>query len=266
MHAGTTAVHGLVGLAMGLALLIPARAAQLNTESFSAGRAGWTNEGNWTVQATNQYLRGSFPAQGIPLPESASWRAGDTASGGAFTGDYVAAGAEMIGFSFFAEQVLPSELQIRLVGVSNTFFRSVVAQLIATGLWHHIDLSLESAAEGGWTGGDEQAFADIRRDVRHVSIQVFRSGAVLQRYRLDDVYLGAKPAMDDLVMSGDDIAGDWVHVRPGRAYRMESAIDPRAAWSAYGERLVATGMVLHVTLPDDDEALRLIRLRLDGAP
>lgn len=240
--------------------------ATLATELFSSGKAGWTNEGPWTIHATNQYLRGTFPAQGIPLPDAASWLADNASSSGAFAGNYHAIDAGLIGFAFYAEHVLPSELQIRLSNGEHSFFHSVVGGLISTGIWHRFDISLEGASAGGWLGGDDAAFEALLTNVVQVTIQVFRSGATLQRYRLDDVFLGKRPSVDAFTVDNNDIMAEWVDVRSGRVYRVQSASHSGSSWTNTSTTMLATGLVLRTVLPENSDSSIMFRLIQENTP
>lgn len=211
--------------------------ASIYTETFATDAAGWSQAGNLAMTAEDSSLRGQFAAQGFPFPESGSFWADDAASGSAFVGEYPAAGIQLIGFSFMAQDVLPSAALVRLSGPESSFFRSFADAIAQTGVWYRIVLSVQSKEAGRWVGGTAAAFAETLRDVRSLEIQITRAGMTAQRYRLDDVFLDTLPA-------GTDVAGDgtvvWSSLRADQAYVVEAAGDPSRGWEAV-DGFAATG-------------------------
>lgn len=203
--------------------------ASIYTETFDSGAAGWSHAGSLAVTAEESGLRGQFAAQGFPFPESGSFWADAAASGGAFAGNYSAAGVQLIGFSFLAQEALPSAALVRLSGAETSFFRSFADAIAQTGVWYRIVFSLQSQAAGRWVGGTEPAFAEVLRDVQRLEIQITRAGMTAQRYRLEDVFLDALPA-------GTEVSADgtvaWSRLRADQAYVVEAAADPTQAWEA----------------------------------
>lgn len=220
-----TAAAALLVCAVGL----NAGAASRYTETFDSGAAGWSHAGSLAVTGEESGLRGQFAAQGFPFPESGSFVATNTASNGAFNGDYSAAGIQLIGFSFLAQDVLPSAALVRWSGPESSFFRSFADAIAQTGVWYRIAFSLQSQAAGRWVGGMEPAFEESLRDVRSLEIQITRAGMTAQRYRLEDVFVDALPA-------GTEVFGDgavvWSRLRADQAYVVEAVGDPTQAWEA----------------------------------
>lgn len=72
-----------------------------------------------------------------------------TASGGAITGNYDAAGIELIGFRFFSATELPSSVHLELGGTTTSF--QTIFYPSVTGVWQTFAASLQSVELGGWT-------------------------------------------------------------------------------------------------------------------
>ena len=114
-------------LSMGLVFLASVStgsSAQITTEQFNAGAGGWQGSssfgGTWTF--TGGAARVTCPDTGyIAIPEVGRRSNLPTASGGAFTGNFEAAGIELIGFSFFADTETPNSGRLVLGGPSSIY-------------------------------------------------------------------------------------------------------------------------------------------------
>lgn len=205
MHVPTPS-RGHLGAWVAVALLAvaapSARAAQAYSESFGTSSAGWTNSGQWgAFGATNGYLRGRFDAiGGPPSPQTGRFIATNAASGGAFVGDYGAAGVEQIGFSILAADALPSDLLLRWYGGDGFayFHGGLAAFITATGVWHTFVFSLRDKAEGGWVGSSATNFAAARQAVTWLEIAITRNGVTAQHYAVDNVFIDAAPSVAPL--------------------------------------------------------------------
>lgn len=216
----------LILLFAGLAGATPAHAAAHVTETFTAGLSGWTNHLDptpWT--ASTQAVRASFGAS--VLPQQASLEAGAGASGGAFVGDYRAAGVEAIGFSFLAEDAQPSVLKLELAAGTNVFFQDLRPRMVAVGGWNRFLVSLSESAAGLWVGGPAAELMNSLTNVQRVAIRVTTSGAGVRSFRLDDVFLDRLPSLqltNPAVVTGDGL-------RTGFVYRLESADALGGTWT-----------------------------------
>jgi hypothetical protein len=156
----------------------------LYLEDFNSGIAGWVDRdaGEMVVSHNaGNYLQGSFGA--TFLPQTDAFRANSGSSGGAFTGDYVTPGITQIRFDFYAVNVLPSDLFIRIIDGANIF--SYQFNPINVGSWETFTVNL--AWSYGWLGLSEAAFNAALASVDMVDIQVSRSGSGAQSYYLDNV-------------------------------------------------------------------------------
>lgn len=216
----------LILLVAGLAGAPPAPAAALVTEAFTAGLGGWTNHLDPTPWvAATQAVRASFGAS--VLPQHASLEAGAGASGGAFAGDYRAAGVEAIGFSFLAEDALPSVLKLELTAGTNVFFQDLRPRMLAVGAWNRFLVSLADRDTDGWAGGPAGELATSLTNVLRVAIRVTTSGAGARSFRLDDVFLDRLPFLrltNDAAVVADAL-------RTGFVYRVASADALGGGWT-----------------------------------
>lgn len=225
-----------------LALASPcAWAATVHTETFAGGLAGWTNAGAMPLAISNQALRGRFAAQGIPVPETGTFVATNTSSGGAFTGDYNAAEIQLIGFSFMAQNTVPSTALLRWLGPTSSYFQSFGSHVVATGVWYKMAFSLAAGAAGQWSGGAADEFADALADVRGLEIHVTRAGMDAQNYFIDDVFLDALPVGNPNTTDGKQVA--WSQLRSNVVYVVESAETAAGPWE-YLDEFMAVGRSL----------------------
>ncbi len=169
-----------------LVLVRPSPGALLYLEDFSSGAAGWSSrDGELSVSpfdnGTDQYLVGNFGNSF--LPQTDAFR---IASGSDFLGDYTGSGLTQISFDFYAVNVLPSDLMIRIVDGSNAFtyqFNPLPGALLGSWVTFTVDL----AWSYGWSGLSEASFNTALTSVDAVEIQVTRSGSGTQQYYLDNV-------------------------------------------------------------------------------
>lgn len=174
-----------------------AGAAVIYTETFGSA-AGWTDR-DLGVDMDVSYaggvghppgsLEGVFYEQtGTPSPETDAWRAGPGASLGKFTGDYwgISGGFTAWRFSFYAANVLPSDLTIRFGDNINTFSMALGSQVTSAGSWFTIDVPL---TYGGWFGGSAADFSNALGAVSFIDVQITRNGTNEQFYNLDNFQL-----------------------------------------------------------------------------
>lgn len=165
-------------------------------ETFGGTSASeWGGRGSASVQTNGGMLEACFEQQTmVPMPETGAMVATNTASGGAFSGNYTAAGLDEIGFRFLAADVKPSGAILRIFGRERAYVKALDLSELTTGEWKPYRVSLEGLAEGGWNGGGatEAEFQEDLRDVQWLEVQVTRRGAEAQRYCLDDFSLHTK--------------------------------------------------------------------------
>lgn len=204
-------------------------AAAIHTETFASGTAGWTKAGTWQIVATNQALQGTFTKQPVPFPETGAFVATSLASGGAFTGDYDTAGIQLVGFSFMAQDVVPSAALLRWSNPTSSFFRSFASAVTQTGVWYRFAFSLRSKDAGQWVGGTAAAFNDGLLDVKTLEIQLTRAGMAAQRYHIDDVFTDTLPV--GALAGMKPLRVNWSSLRSTVGYVVEAADDPNSSWN-----------------------------------
>jgi hypothetical protein len=220
-----------VRLAFGVVALFVAQHAKgagIYRETFSEGMAGWTNSGQLSVAYSNGALVGRFAAQAIPAPDTGALRATNTSSGGAFVGNYRDAGIWLIGLSFMAADIIPSSCALRLVGVTNSFFRSFKSYIVQTGVWYRFAFPVTSVAEGGWVGGSEALFQSVITNVLGVQIELLRNGTEAQRYFVDDVFLDRVP--EGFIEATSHVPITWSYLQSNRLYYVQTCAHLTDEW------------------------------------
>lgn len=213
---------------------IAARSAELFTENFTGGISGWTNStspNKWLP--TNNQLRLTFNAGLPPLPQTAAIEGGPEASDEKFVGDFLAAGVEAVGFSFYCETVLPQDLKIELTSGTNIIFQELSDRLTGTGTWNHFLCPLTGPAANRWVGFAISQFDEILTNITRVAVRVLNNSSLsAQHYRLDDIFLDRLPAAAALTVSASNVTDStWANLRTNFTYRLEQAATPTNAWS-----------------------------------
>jgi hypothetical protein len=137
-------------------------------------------------------LHGSFADQGAPFAETDAMRVNGTSSGGAFAGNYYttysgfAPDSATFSFSFYSDDVLPSDLRIRIGSGADLFSRSILSQATVLNGWQTISINL---AYSGWLGGTEATYSNIFTAISFVDIQITRNGTSAQNFYLDNFSL-----------------------------------------------------------------------------
>ena len=192
-RGGRDLLAACVGVAVGWAGA--AGAAVLGTETFGS-LSGWQDRdaGEMAVSFNAGFgnsagsLQGSFLAQEEASPDTDALRATAASSSGGFTGDYWTdvPGFASWSFSFYADDVLPSDLLIRFSDGVNTFVRSTLSQVVAQDAWHTVTVPLTYA---GWLGGSASAFSNALSNVTYIDVQLTRNGTAAQDYFVDNFAL-----------------------------------------------------------------------------
>jgi hypothetical protein len=208
-------------------------AAGIGTETFSAGASGWTltgslaggtvawNAGGWIVV--------DIPPLPFPVPGIGGLiDAGAGASAGRFHGDYDAAEGRVLGFSFYAQGALPSELELRWTGAGENYAVDLSAGVLQTGQWYHFSVSLATPAAGPWGQGDPGAFEAALAQVSNLRIRVVGSGTAAQSHRIDNVFLTRQPRVAALAHDGTDVHLSLEGLEAGRTYRLKRQDNPAA--------------------------------------
>jgi hypothetical protein len=218
--------------------------ASIGMETFSAGALGWNGSvtlggGGWSF--TGGVARITFvDTTPVPIPDTGVLSNTPPASSGIFTGNYDAAGVEMIAFRVMAPTELPSGVVLVWGGSTAVFQRQFF--ITQTGVWVTCAASLADVDAGPWTvnQGAAENFDAARQDVRFVSVRIQRSGTAAQTYFIDDLVVDALPAgAAPPVFSGEAVTMRWDHLQTNVAYRLESATELDGAWTVE-QHLTAT--------------------------
>jgi hypothetical protein len=181
----------------GCLLARAAPAATLSVETFgNPGIAGWVDRdaSEMTVSYSASLgnpagaLQGTFAAQDVAGPETDAFRIDGGSSGGVFMGDYWTdvPGFNSWSFSFYADDVLPTDLLIRFGDGANTFLRSALSQVSAVDNWYTVTVPLTYA---GWLGGSAADFSNALGGVSFIDLQLTRSGIGAQDFYVDNFAL-----------------------------------------------------------------------------
>ena len=155
----------------------------------------WDVAQNGGVGSPPGSLEGFFASQPVPSPETDAWRADGSGNTGNFLGDYWTdvPGFTAWRFSFYAGDIVPSDLTIRFGNGVDTFTRLVGANVTSAGQWFTIDVPL---SYGGWYGGTADDFSNALSSVTFIDVQVTRNGSGNQYYYMDNFQI-----RDDVAVS-----------------------------------------------------------------
>ncbi len=239
------------------ALVSAGPSAQITTEQFNAGAGGWQGSmfgnGAWTF--TGGSARITFTNEVIPWPYVGTLSNLPTASGGSFTGNFDAAGIEIIGFRFFSASTNPSSVRLELGGPTSSYQKTFFPNV--TGVWQTLVVSLQSVALGGWSNlqGNVGAFVSVRQNVKYVAIKVDRAAVVdLTHHGIDDIFLDRLPVVRSLTpFTGAIFALQGDYLRTNETYRIEATTNLTSEWSSVAS-MVATSRLQHFSIPVDGSA------------
>lgn len=187
------------GVVCGCWVGLSAEAAVILTEAFETTASGWVDRdaGDMTVSHAGMVgspagsLAGTFALQDVPSPQTDAWRANGGSSSGSFVGNYWTGLGGFFGwsFSFYAVDVLPSDLQIRFNGGGPTFFSGLLGQVHSVGSWYTVQAPTTYA--GNWFGGSAVQWSNALANVQYVEVQVTRNGTTAQSYYFDNFSNGS---------------------------------------------------------------------------
>lgn len=183
------------------------------TETFSSDLSGWVDRDagkmgdTWSSGFGNPggSDKGTFAAQVFPSPQNDAWRATASSSSGKFAGDYWTKYLGFTGFrfDFYAANVLPSDLTLRIGNGANTFALALLplnTQIQTTGVWYTVSVPLDYVYP--WLGGTPIQFTNVLSNVTFVDVQVSRNGKNAQSYYLDNFRL-----VDELIFVPEPASG-----------------------------------------------------------
>ena len=184
---------------LGAGPLLPAHGAVLVLEDFSDNDVGWSDidgddfAGITYSYVSGQYLMGTFAQQFFPFPEMDGF---EVTAGTDFLGDYT--GLTQIRFDFYAEDVLPSDLFIKLLSGSDVFSYQLNIGALAVDTWTTFTVNL--LYDYGWWGpGGESGFNLALGDVDAVQIEFTRGDGSEQSFYLDNVETLNTPIVESTI-------------------------------------------------------------------
>lgn len=155
------------------------RAAVLTEETFDTNAAGWSDrDGNMSFSHSSGYIQATFANPEFPLTDAFRVTSGD------FVGDYLAAGAQSINFSFQSLNVAPSDISFRLFGANHFFF----IPLSPTAGTYNPTIPLTHSTSWFGSGGAFE-FNQALASVDEIQIQFTTSGSGTQSFRLNSFEL-----------------------------------------------------------------------------
>ncbi len=193
-------LHTLWAMLMATVLMgASVRGAVMIVEDFSGGANGWVERPDGSGMTVshdggNFWMVGSFASQFFPFPETDAFAIN---TGTDFLGNYLTGTANhpltQIKFDLFADDVLPSDLFIRLVNGTDVFSYQFSLASMNINTWTPFSINLDWTA--GWSGPSQLAFNTAlgAGGVDQVEIQLSRGGSGFQSFFLDNVSITNTP-------------------------------------------------------------------------
>ena len=227
-------------------------AASAPGSGLSLGAGSW----NFTGGVAQVKFSNTSP---IAIPDMATLRLGHAA----FTGDYVSAGIELMGFRFRSGVALPSVVFAELKTARGIYQRNVPVSQV--GVWEDVTVLLTGEEEGGWTPTEDTQppLKDALREVEGLSLVIQRSGATSRDYMVDEWYVMGLPRAGGggLGVQGDGVRMSWGSLRAGTTYTVQESSGLGGTWQDVST-LAATGTLNDFVLPKDaDQSQSFYRLR-----
>lgn len=172
---------------------VAARAAVVYLEDFSSGANGWGDRDSGKIAVSHELsvgspahaaMQGEFASQGFPIPQTDAF---SISSGVNFVGDYTSYGNGLtqIAFDLYSENLLPSDLFIRLISGANTFTYQFNLSGSPVDSWNTYSVNLTWGS--GWSGIGQAAFNSALTSVSALEIQLTRNGTGAQAYYLGNI-------------------------------------------------------------------------------
>jgi hypothetical protein len=215
------ALTTLVALMTGILLASPALCAVTDVmETWDFGTANWLrydplNQCYLGLANNSGHLSVTFGAQGsMPVPEVSIIRAETNSSGGAFTGNYLAAGVTNVSFKFMSASALPAKLGVYFhCGASGDWWYYPLTPG-EPGVWTQHNVPMDCWK--GWRRDDGVSAEVFRSDMSSndwIGVLIQRNGSMAaQEYGIDDFVLrGVNLTVD----SDGDGMSDWAEFLAG---------------------------------------------------
>ena len=169
-----------------------AKGAVVYTETFGSGANGWGDRDAGEMAVTHQAsvgspasaaMQGQFSASILPMTDAFR-----ISTGSDFVGNYTTYGNGLtqIKFDLYAENVVPSDLFIRLVDGTDVYSYQFSLGSFGIDTWTTFSVNLDYTS--GWAGpGGSGGFSTALASVDALEIQLTRNGNSSQFYYLDNV-------------------------------------------------------------------------------
>jgi len=162
---------------------------------------GWTDDVySATLSNPGNYLQLVFPAQSTFMPTEDGIAGGVYASGGAFSGDYVAMGATNVTFSLMTDGHLPATIRVVLRGAASgrEWSYSPLVLSDVPGVWVLNNVPLVFSADQwrlGMPGATKEMFLEDLSNVASIGIRIQQNGTSAQIYGFDQFCLHVDTAL-----------------------------------------------------------------------
>ena len=231
------------------------------TEDFSStgvatGRLSM-GAGSWSYTDGVAKVRFNAASPAIAMPNTATLYP----VSGSLTGDYVAAGLEVLGLRFRSETGLPSMVWVELTAGGSVYQK--ILPVSQVGVWETFMVPLTSAEAGGWMAQDGglENFRESLRDVKSVVLKVRRSGVTVAEHLVDDLFADQPPQVAGGSSAGGQMTLAWDAMQVGAPYMMQESATLNGPWTDAGA-VTPTSRLHQVQIPaDPSEPQLFFRLR-----
>lgn len=243
------------------ALSVRVWGASVFREEFSGGSSSWTGltagGASWSFSGGRAIL--SIPSS-TPLPPTGigTLVATNGASGGAFTGDYRAAGISLIGIRIRG-LASTNTVILRWYDKTNVFTHPFFIGV--TGVWYTFTASIEGLQAGGWLGASEAAFASGLTNVQRLDFRIDQIAPAADQYEIESVFLDGLHAAQTMDRSTGPLVITWSPVQTDTTYALQTALSVTDQWTTV-QTFTPTGRSHSVTITDATNApLQVYRLQ-----
>lgn len=234
-HSYTKKLAGFLFILFIAPILVPAHAASVTTETFSVNLSGWSNAGlrSWGWN-TGKYARVTFPPTPPGPGDNAILIGSGAASSGSFTGNYVTAGINLVGFDIRVNPVPPAVLTLYLLSGTNSLFVPLAGRIASSNTWQTLSISVRHQSDGPWLGpANEAQFQTWLQNVTEMKILLKRSTDQMELYDLDNLFAVTQPASSGATLSWTGtVAVAWTDLVVDQSYQVQASQDlPGNLWS-----------------------------------
>ena len=245
-----------IAIACMTAVSFVAPAASVHREEFVGGANGWTNSAGSAavVRYTNDLVRVTFTVGPMPNPLPLLLLAGTNASGGAFSGDFHAAGISLLGFTIRAMKLTSDAPTLQWASGTSVFIRAFSSPIAQTGVWYNYSTSLKDVSDAEWAQEaqpflDRDHFDTCLTNVTEVRIVLNNPSAQSSSiFEIDAIYTDQVPAAEAVRLSGSDVEIVWSPLQTDLVYAVEAVASVAGAWAPIAS-LTPTGRTYTSSIP-----------------